>query len=617
LAYTWCNRLWCLHCLDFNVSCAYYFVKKAECCGIPLFFGVSVSKTSLKLSYQYLSIIALVMGVYYPSIFAPFNSIDDVKMINDLLNLGSVNLKQLFVPNGTGQYYRPFLYLSFIADSSLWGLLPSFMHLENILLHGAAALMVFSLARNIVKVQQLEAPWLPLVCTLLFGLHPIATEPVNWVSGRTDVLAGLFVLASLLLFLKSLQQQSRWLGGCGAILLLSGCLCKETALFILPIILLWCLLPPKDMRSHASLGLHSFLFGIYTLAGSAYLLLRWQALSGGDKIVSTVSSGKASSGDIFNLWDLVRVSLKTCGFYFKKLFIPMPLNFGIVEIASGYLWLGALVCVGVLFCLYRRDLVSYLFVAAFCLAVPAFPLPVLKMTWTPVAERYVYIASAPFVIALALLFVRYLQPLLSPRAITIGVALLLGSAGVVTAQRNIIWQDNVALFEDTLRKSPNFNAAKNELAIALREQGRLDEAHALLMTNSGTDAQPSALNKVRVYFNQGNLEEAHGMLLDRKNRGIADTRESLDLLNSINEQRLRASVSNSKAQQQEISKEILESMKQLLAITGDPFYHYRIGMLQLRLGDKLIAKQSFEKAWLGAPTTSHYGAAAKKLAERL
>ena len=533
-------------------------------------------------------------------------------MISYLLNVDTINLQQMFFPQGSGQYYRPLLYLTFLFDKFLWGLQESFMHLENILLHVGSGLLVFAICRQIVQMLQLPAPWLPLVAGLLFGLHPIATEPVNWVSGRTDVLAGFFVLASLLLFLKSLDRQRIWLGCVGALLLLAGCLSKETALFILPLLLVWCLLPPRDLTPVAPTRLRVALFSAYLLAGLCYLAMRWSALSGGDKIVSTATTATASTGEAFSLWDLLRVGLKTTGFYLKKLLMPLPLNFGIVEISPLYLWLGLAACIGLLYCLYLRTTVAYLLLAAFCLVSPALILPLLKITWTPVAERYAYIASAPFVLALLLLFVRYLQPRVSPRLITFGTFLLLAGAATATAQRNLVWQDNLTLFEDTVRKSPTFAAAKNELAIALNERGRTEEAHALLLANSGDDYQPSTLNKVRVYIQQSKLEQAHALLLQYQQKTV--TRESLELQNKLNEARLKQAQPE---QQQAIWAEMLATLQQLQQMTNDPFYHYRIGQVQLRLGQKAAAKASFAKAHQGSPPNSHYREAARKLAERL
>lgn len=571
----------------------------------------SIEKTII----QCCLIALFVLTIYYPTIFAPFNPIDDIKMTQHLLNADGIDFYHIFCPKGSGQYYRPVLYLTFLLDTFAWGLLESFMHLENILLHLGSSILVYILARQLVKAQQLNTPWLPMVTAMMFGLHPIATEPVNWVSGRTDLLAAFFVLTSQVLFFQSIHKRSFLYGLAGAMAMLLGCLSKETALFILPAVLLWCLIPPRDGLNGTSLRLRAGLFLVFASSGFFYLFLRRLALTGGDKILSTLNNGNIVTGNSFDLVDIVRVGLKTFGFYFKKLIIPVPLNFAIVEISANYLWIGLLVIAGICWCLYKRTIVAYLFVSAFCLISPASMLPLLKITWTPVAERYVYIASALFILASMLFVVNITKGKLNKMIGTLVIIIILASSSIVTAQRNIIWQDNYSLFKDTVGKSPNFHPVKNELAYALLQRGESDAANTMFLSNGSDDYMPSSLNKIRVYVNQGKFEYAHHKLLEFKKRGALDSKELLELLNYINERRWEHAISI--RQRQAIDLEILATEQKLLVITGDPFYHYLIGKVQLRLGDNIAAKQSFSKAWCYSPARSHYREAARKLAERL
>lgn len=591
-------------------------------------------------------IVLIVLGIYYPSIFIPFNSIDDLKMIDSLLNQDSFSLKQILIPNSYGQYYRPILYLSFIADKFVWGLEPSFMHLENILLHLANSLLVFWLAGLIMQHLSLKCPLAPFVAALLFGLHPIATEPVNWVSGRTDLLSGFFVLLSFGLFLKLFKQKlsdstvlnansiytrsdrnlfclstrDYVLSLFSALFFLAGCLSKETALFVLPVFMAWSVFPQKNELYNSfqvSVPLRRVIFMLYGMSAGVYLLLRWLALSGGDKIVKTtakiaISSGNAESVGII---DVLRVSIKMSGFYFKKLIIPVPLNFGINNISPYYLLLGLLVICGVAWCAYRRDIVSYLFLAAFMLTSSAFILPILKITWTPIAERYVYMASAPFFIGVTFLYIKHISNLISVRATTLVVATVLASAAVITVQRNIIWQDNLTLFEDTVKKSPDFGAIKNEFAIALRARGRVEEADMIMLSNVVDEFQPSSLNRIRILMNQGKLDEARIVLLERLEKPSEYENISHDLLLKLDEMRREKAISN--VDKENVDRDILFDLQKLASISGDPFYSYRLGAVQLRLGDKKSAKASYEKAYQNSPKNSHYHEAAKKLAERL
>ncbi len=597
-------------------------------------------KVGNSLTQQIALIFLFVTVVYYPSIFASFTSIDDVRLVNSLLNYDGFSLKELFLPSSSGTYYRPLLYLTFIIDKYLWGLEASFMHLENILLHFGNSLLIFFLVRRLSAYLSIEVSYSPLVAALLFGLHPIATEPVNWVSGRTDLLAGFFVLAALLLFLAGIESvspvnhrpgnnfnivkdQSSLYRSYGyallsALSLFAGCLSKETALFILPVLLLWSVSPPKDVYSELPPSLRRYYVMIFTMAGTAYLLFRASALSGGDKIVKTVDMvGTDMQKDLsLGFFNIANVATTAAGFYFKKLILPLPLNFGINTISPLYFWLGLVVLAGIIWCLCRRDTVSYLFLAAFILTSSSFILPIIKITWTPYAERYLYIASAPFIIGGTLIFLKYFKQAVSTRLTTLLIATLLVWATVVTAQRSIIWQDNYTLYKDTMEKSPGFGIIVNEYALALRERGENDEADKIMLSNKVEEFQQSAsLNNIRVLANIGKLTYARTLLMQRIDKGADNNVVMLELLLFIDESRRIKAIKL--PEQQEIDLEILGTMQKLVTLTNDPFYYYRMGRIQLRLNDRTAAKSSFFKAWQTAPLNSHYRDAAKKLAERL
>ena len=64
---------------------------------------------------------------------------------------------------------------------------------------------------------------------LVFGLHSLCTEPVNWVSGRYDLLATSFVLLAFYVLIGNANQFRWWKGILGAFFLLLGLLSKEVA----------------------------------------------------------------------------------------------------------------------------------------------------------------------------------------------------------------------------------------------------------------------------------------------------------------------------------------------------------------------------------------------------
>ncbi|MEO8275446.1 MAG: tetratricopeptide repeat protein [Thermoanaerobaculia bacterium] len=100
-------------------------------------------------------------------------------------------------------YFRPVSSLSLALDYSLWGARPWGFHLTNLLLHAAASLLACGLALGLGARRAIA--W---ATGLLFALHPIHTENVAWIAGRTDILAFLFGGGAFGLYLMSDEATS-------------------------------------------------------------------------------------------------------------------------------------------------------------------------------------------------------------------------------------------------------------------------------------------------------------------------------------------------------------------------------------------------------------------------
>jgi hypothetical protein len=126
-----------------------------------------------------------VLAVYYPALSAPYNSVDDVRLVNQLLNRTEFSWRDFVIP-GSSSYFRPLINSSFILDRILWGMEAPLLHLENVLLHLTNTLLVFALACQFARVHKLDGLSVPMITALLFGLHPLNVEAVAWVAGRAD-----------------------------------------------------------------------------------------------------------------------------------------------------------------------------------------------------------------------------------------------------------------------------------------------------------------------------------------------------------------------------------------------------------------------------------------------
>ena len=94
---------------------------------------------------------------------------------------------------------------------------------------------------------------------------------------------------------------------------------------------------------------------------------------------------------------------------------------------------------------------------------------------------------------------------LVPALVVITLAL-----SVATYARNNVWTDKVTLWEDVVKKSPNWDRPHNNLGIAYYGQGRVDEA--IREYQSATWLKPNDAdmhnNLAKVYERQGLLDDA-------------------------------------------------------------------------------------------------------------
>lgn len=554
-----------------------------------------------------------VLGVYYPSIFSPVNSVDDSGMLHYLLNCDSFSWRRIFVPGGSGSYYRPILLSSFMMDKYVWGLHESFMHLENVVFHLINTLMVYAVGRRAMGLLNENSALLPFVAALLFAVHPLNTEAVNWISGRTDLLAAFFLLLSTYIIL---HKELRWCRVMiSAVCMLLACLAKETAIFFLPAALLFPFFISGNGRSGS---LRSLLrsYGIYLiifcLSGAAYFAFRMLAFSKGDQGISRVVThvgGSESSGLLLS----TRLVLKATGFYAKKLFVPFPLNFGITHVSDLYLPLGVVVMFAVVWLIIRRTLPVFFIVTAAAVGSSALMIPLLRLTWTPLAERYMYIPSAFLLLGISLSFRKLGCKQKYGTHLTLAVSLVIMIAIYGTATRNILWQDNLALYEDTLRKSPDFIPAQNEIANALYCRGKTEEAITIYKSfdepNGLVNAQYGLKNKAFALMHEGRFTEARDIMKQLlANPGKHEIQILLQLL-ELNKVQVMAN----KATNMDVYAESVTTLNRLVEITGDPFYSYRLGIVHMQAGARDKAHAEFLKVVKTAPKDIYYRKPSEKL----
>ncbi|MGH9679473.1 MAG: glycosyltransferase family 39 protein, partial [Candidatus Acidiferrales bacterium] len=131
-------------------------------------------------------------------------------------------------------YYRPMFYSWLRLNVVLFGNNPFWWHVSAVITHMAVTLLVFYLI-----LRHVRNPWSAAVGALIFGVHAVHIESVVWISGATDPLMALGVLASFLLWLKSAEKPSARLRIGSLACYAAALLCKETAVALPVIVFLY------------------------------------------------------------------------------------------------------------------------------------------------------------------------------------------------------------------------------------------------------------------------------------------------------------------------------------------------------------------------------------------
>jgi len=97
-------------------------------------------------------------------------------------------------------FYRPIFAASFMINSIFSAGSLTGYYLTNIALHAVASCLVYSL---LVKLK--HDNHIALLLTALYVVHPMLTQAVAWLPGRSDTLVAIFSIASFIAFIKFME----------------------------------------------------------------------------------------------------------------------------------------------------------------------------------------------------------------------------------------------------------------------------------------------------------------------------------------------------------------------------------------------------------------------------
>ena len=415
-------------------------------------------------------LVVAVLLAYFNALGAAFQ-FDDYNVI---VNNPAVHSLQAWAESMPG--IRPLLKLTYALNWTGQSA-PFGFHLFNVIVHALNAVLVYHLMRSLTAAQ-----WAPLIGALLFALHPVQTEAVTYVSGRSVSLMALFYLASMAAWLHAPKREQReaWRMASAALFGMA-LLVKETAV-TLPLALLL---------------LDAYAFGASTRMRERLLRLRWH---GGVSIAAAAAmlasptyrhllevslSARAVLDNLLTQANAVLYLATQCVLLWRMNVDP---DLPVATAMTLTLLLEIVLLVAILFWAFRNVTSrSWFAFAVLWFFLHLLPTNSLLPRLDVANDRQLYLALVGVFLATGLGVEALLQRLHRPRLVAaIAVSALLVCV-VATWQRNETYASAVTFWEDALAKSPRKARVANNLGYAYQQAGRYAEAKLAYQQAIDTD----------------------------------------------------------------------------------------------------------------------------------
>ena len=436
--------------------------------------------------------------------------------------------------------WHPLTWLSHMLDVSLFGLEPGFHHLVNLLFHLLNTSLLFLVLKTATG-----ACWRSAFVAALFALHPLHVESVAWIAERKDVLSTFFGLLAIGAYCRYTQRPG-WRKFLPVAIFFSLGLMAKPMLVTLPLVLLlmdfWPLgrlkpsMPkassapapagerkkskkkkqqPPTTASVKSAGTGSPHLAIVTEKIPLILL---SALSSLITLYAQQQGGAISAVDAYPLGTRIANALASYFLYLVKMVWPANLAVYYPFVKDVPVWqalAGALLLIAVTFAAVRTARrFPYLLFGWLWYLITLLPvIGIVKVGEAAMADRYTYIALiGPFVAVswgVYELAARWTRGKEAMAAAGLMVVTALAAATFVQAGT---WKNSATLFRHALAVTENNFMAHTNLAVALIDEGRLDEAlpHLETATKIRPDFPNARFNLGVIGMRQGKDDEAMG-----------------------------------------------------------------------------------------------------------
>ncbi|MBT3921553.1 MAG: tetratricopeptide repeat protein [Nitrospina sp.] len=440
---------------------------------------------------------------------------------------------------------RGLLRMSLALNASLDGFRPFGYHIFNLAFHIFNSLLLFFVLEKSFRRFDLKTiGWsdkrtrsVAFFTAVIFLCHPVQTESVIYIMSRSEVIASTFYLAGFLLFQNLLDRPSTSRLQYGFYFLaiffiaLIGFSVKQIVA-TLPAIMILYYFSSCPAHSPALLALKRWKWAVGGVFFGVVSLLIYKLLTDEAFLIGP-SRPEEMVGRVKYMLSQPSVMIF---YYLNKLLLPLNLNIDPdIEVVTHFVsWNFLLPIIFISFLLvfsfknFKNRIIFFYLFWYFIVLSPSSSIVTLHDL---AAEHRVYLASAGifflFACGISELIFRF-EKAKSLRISAIHILfVIVGILGVMTIQRNAVWQSELSLWQDTYQKSPNKLRPLINLARAHSIEGNIEKAIKFYQKSliKGPGVFATHYNLADLYLKKGLVPEAirHFQLAKRIEPEIPET----------------------------------------------------------------------------------------------
>jgi len=521
--------------------------------------------------------------------------------------------KSLYGIAGSARWQRPVSYFTFAVNYYFDGLNVFWYHVVNFFIHYVTSVFLFLFIYNTLKLPILEGCYernaysIALLAALFWAINPVEVMAVTYIVQRMASMVAMFYIMAMYFYLKGRTGDKKW---------------KRVGFFVLAA---FCgILAIGSKENAAMLPVSLFLFDLFLIQGVTIEHIRknWTACLFALVLVPAIGlmyydfstiTGSYDEFRPFTMWERVLTQPRVILFYISLLLYPLTSRMMLihdVEISKSLFdpWTTVaaivvifLILVATVLISRKRPLISYCIIFFFLnhLIEGSF------ISLGIIYEHRNYLPSMLFFVPLSIFIVYALSYFEKRKRMIIILSSVITAVIIIMGMNvyiyNDILKDEISLWSDNARKTPDLEIAHGNLGAALLRASRFPEAFIELTKALNSPPSWDIRMKFKIYQLLGEyylLSGDHENAIMYVEKALAGLSNNTDLYNN----KAVLLMLKKKPAEAEIA------MKKAISLKRDSaFSHVNLGNIYLRGGHPDAAIKEVQRAIiLGGDTLKAY-----------